>query len=210
MFDFFSLGDILARLVVLGVALPVHEAAHAWVAHILGDDTAKRQGRLTLNPLAHLDPIGALMIFFAFFGWAKPVPVNPWRLRHGPRVGMALVAAAGPLSNLALATLMAIPWRAGVFYGASMQVIEFALTFVAINVGLFLFNLLPIAPLDGLSVLSGVVGQRAAAALQPLQTYGPFIFMGLILLSYISPRLNVIGQLLNPAVLAVARLLLGA
>ena len=91
----FDLPSLLAKVVILLVAFPIHEVSHAFVAYRLGDDTAACQGRLTLNPLRHLDPLGSIMIFFVGFGWAKPVPVNPWRLRHGPRAGNALVAAAG-------------------------------------------------------------------------------------------------------------------
>ena len=115
----FDLPSLLAKAVILLVALPIHEFAHAFVAYRLGDDTAARLGRLTLNPLRHLDPLGSAMIFFVGFGWAKPVPVNPWNLRHGSRTGYALVAAAGPASNLFLATLVGVLWRIGLFSGAS-------------------------------------------------------------------------------------------
>ncbi len=100
--------------VILLVAFPVHEFAHALVAYRLGDDTAQQMGRLTLNPLRHLDIFGSLMLIVTqFIGWAKPVPVNPYRLRYGPRVGNAIVAAAGPLSNLLMAIIVAIPYRLG-------------------------------------------------------------------------------------------------
>ena len=114
----FDLPSLLAKAVILLVALPIHEFSHAFVAYRLGDDTAARRGRLTLNPLRHLDPLGSLMIFFVGFGWAKPVPVNPYNLRHGPRAGYALVAAAGPASNLLLAVLVAVLWRIGLFGAA--------------------------------------------------------------------------------------------
>ena len=107
----FSIPTILVRLVVLFLAIPIHEWAHAWSAYQLGDDTASLQGRLTLNPMAHLDPIGSLLILVSGFGWGKPVPVNPYRLRTGPRVGHAITAFAGPLSNFVLAMLLAIPFR---------------------------------------------------------------------------------------------------
>lgn len=209
MLDFFDLPSLLAKLVILLVGFPIHEAAHAYVAYRLGDDTAARQGRLTLNPLAHLDPVGSLLLLASFIGWAKPVPVNPWRLRFGPRVGHALVSAAGPASNLLMAALVAVPWRLGLLTGMSAGVLQFFWMFVAVNVALFLFNLIPLAPLDGNSVLRGVVGERAARALQPLQVYGPMILLGLFLIGYISPRLDILGRFLGTGITALTRALLG-
>ncbi len=208
--QFFDPVALLAKLVILLVALPIHEFSHALVAYRLGDDTAARQGRLTLNPLRHLDPLGSLMIFFVGFGWAKPVPVNPWNLRHGSRTGYALVAAAGPASNLLLAALVAMLWRVGLLDGASPNVVQFALIFMSINVSLCLFNLIPLAPLDGSGVLGGIVGERGAGMLASLQTYGPLLLMGLFMMSYISPRFNLLGGVLSSGVNAVMRLLLGA
>ncbi len=201
--------SLLAKLVILLVGFPIHELAHAWVAYRLGDNTAKNQGRLTLNPLAHLDPLGSLLLLVSVIGWAKPVPVNPYRLRFGPRVGHALVAAAGPVSNLLMAALVAIPWRFGLFDHTSSFVRQMAMMWVGVNVILFLFNLIPLAPLDGNSVLSGIIGERAARVLQPLQQYGPIILMGLFLLSWISPQLNILGRYLNEGAIRVSRLLLG-
>jgi Zn-dependent protease len=205
----FDIPSLLAKAVILLVALPIHEFAHAFVAYRLGDDTAARMGRLTLNPLRHLDPLGSLMIFFVGFGWAKPVPVNPWNLRHGSRAGYALVAAAGPASNLLLAALVAVLWRLGLLDGATPNVLQFASIFMYINVSLCLFNLIPLAPLDGSGVLGGLVGERGARALASLQTYGPLLLMGLFMMSYISPRFNILGGILSSGVNAVMRLLLG-
>jgi len=204
-----TISTVLARAIALLLGFSVHEAAHAWVAYRLGDDTAARQGRLTLNPLAHLDPLGAIMALVAMIGWARPVPVNPWRLRYGPRVGGALVAAAGPFSNLLMAALVAIPWRLGLFDGAPKLVLTVAWTFVALNVALFLFNLIPLAPLDGISVLSGAVGRETAARLTPLYTYGPQILLVLILIGYVAPQLNILGKTLFPAMNWLVGLLLG-
>ncbi len=131
-----DLPTLLAKIVILLVGFPIHELAHAWVAYRLGDNTAKNQGRLTLNPLKHLDPLGSLLLLVSVIGWAKPVPVNPYHLRYGPRVGHAIVSAAGPLSNLLMAALIAIPWRLGVFEGASPEVARFAIIFVGVNVAL--------------------------------------------------------------------------
>jgi Zn-dependent protease len=192
------------------IGLTVHEASHAWAASRLGDDTAKRAGRLTLNPLRHLDLVGSIMILFTGFGWAKPVPVNPWQMRHGPRIGNALVAAAGPLSNLMIAIVTAMLWRLHVFAGMPAFVQLVVSVMVWINVGLLLFNLIPLAPLDGSSVLNGVVGERGAAALAPLQKYGLMILLGLVALSYFAPQLNIFGRVLEPLRQGLTHLLLGA
>jgi len=205
-----GLPAILALAVILLVAFPIHEAAHAWMAYRLGDDTARRMGRLSLNPLAHLDPLGSIMLLVAGIGWAKPVPVNPYNLRYGPRVGNALVAGAGPLSNLLMAALVAIPWRLGVFEGGPPWVRTAATMFVALNVLLCVFNLIPLAPLDGNSVLYGIVGQTGAAILAPLRTFGPMILMGLLAIGFIVPGANILGRILYPAMNAILRLLLGA
>lgn len=208
MFDF-NLPSLLAKAVILLVALPIHEFAHAFVAYRLGDDTAARLGRLSLNPFRHLDPLGSLMILFVGFGWAKPVPVNPLRLRYGSRTGYALVAAAGPASNLLMAALVAVLWRVGLLQTMPWIVIQFAIVFMSINVALCLFNLIPLVPLDGSGVLGGIVGARGAQVLASVQRYGPFVLMGLILLSYVAPQLDILGKVLGSGVEAVIGLMLG-
>jgi Zn-dependent protease len=206
----YDLTTIVAMAVILLVAFPVHEFAHAAVAYRLGDNTAQRAGRLTLNPLRHLDPFGALMLIVTqFIGWAKPVPVNPWQLSPGPRVGNAIVAAAGPFSNLAMAVLASALFRLGLFDALPSWVTGVVFTFVAINLALFLFNLIPLGPLDGFSVLSGIVGERAAIALSPLRTYGSYILLGLLMVGFIAPGLNLIGGILGPVLEGMMGLLLG-
>jgi Zn-dependent protease len=168
------------RLLVIILALTVHEMCHGLTAYALGDDTAKVQGRLTLNPLAHLDPIGLLMLIVARFGWAKPVPVNPAKfVKTDARTGMVLVGAAGPVSNLALGFAAVLCWvfwnpRAG-FWNS------FLVEMMLINVYLAFFNLIPIPPLDGSKVLFGALPARFYRNIYFLERYGSLILLVLIL-----------------------------
>ncbi len=182
---------IIARVITLLIAFTIHELAHAYVADQLGDNTPRRMGRLTLNPLAHLDPIGALLLVFAGFGWAKPVMTNPYNFRNGPRLGMAIVAAAGPFSNLVMAILAAIPFRLGLLslgdrfdaIGGMLPTPAFLLfDFVVLNIFLMLFNLLPIGPLDGMKVLRGFAPRDWDSALNLLEQWGMFLLLALVFL----------------------------
>jgi Zn-dependent protease len=182
---------IIARVLTLVLAFTVHELAHALTADWLGDPTPRNMGRITLNPLAHLDPIGSLLLIFAGFGWAKPVLTNPYNFRNGPRLGMAIVAFAGPLSNLLMAVLVAIPFQLGLTQpagrfdsiGGILPGPNFLLTeFVAINILLMLFNLIPIGPLDGLKVLRGVAPREWDGGLDLLERWGMFILLALVFL----------------------------
>lgn len=188
-----TLATLISRVVALIIAFSIHECAHAWTAYRLGDSTAKYMGRLTLNPRAHLDVLGTLMVLIAGFGWAKPVPVNPRNLRYGPLAGMAIVSAAGPLSNLALAVVFAVVWRltapAIIALGARGTLIptpvELLQELVILNLVLLIFNLIPLAPLDGFSVLRGVLPHQWAFQMERLQPYGPMILFGLLMLGYV-------------------------
>jgi Zn-dependent protease len=180
---------IVSRVITLIIAFTIHELAHAWVAVQLGDDTPRRLGRLTLNPLAHLDPIGSLLLVFAGFGWAKPVMTNPYNFRNGPRLGMAIVAVAGPLSNFLMALLAAVPFRLGLIgydFGAIGDLIPspalFLYDFIQINIILMLFNLLPIGPLDGMKVMRGVAPREWDPAIDFLERWGMFILLALVFL----------------------------
>jgi Zn-dependent protease len=154
--------DLIVRFFVLTVSLSVHEFAHAWSAYRLGDDTAARMGRMTLNPLSHMDPVGSLMILAGMpLGWAKPVPVDVSRLRNPMRHG-SWVAFAGPLSNILLGFLCA-----GIFWAASFQAVGtgwfmLLLYFIQINFALAIFNLLPLPPLDGSRVVPLFLSRKAA------------------------------------------------
>ena len=166
------------------LAFTFHEFAHAAVATLLGDTTAKVNGRLTLNPLAHLDPIGTITLLFAGFGWAKPVPVNPYAVQRKTKAGMMLVSIAGPLTNLLLAVLAAIPLRFGwvpLIASRSRAILptfgEFLLEFLFINLSLFLFNLIPLAPLDGEKVISFFLPNRWVEAMDRIKPYSPFILL---------------------------------
>ena len=181
-----SLPEILSRAFTLVIAFTIHEFAHAWAADRLGDDTPRLAGRLSLNPLRHLDPLGSLLLLVAGFGWAKPVPVNPYALQRRTPAGMMLVAAAGPLSNLALAILAALPFRAGLvgptFVAGSLlpSLSGLLQTFIFINLILLLFNLIPISPLDGEKVLAYFLPPGGQATLARLRPYGPVILLLLI------------------------------
>ncbi|MCI0398794.1 MAG: site-2 protease family protein [Chloroflexi bacterium] len=202
---------IIARAVVLLVAFTFHELSHAVTADYLGDPTARRLGRITLNPLAHLDPIGTLLLLVAGFGWAKPVPVNPYNLRGNPRTSMALVAAAGPISNLIMATVFALPFRLNLvnFAPGSSGILpspdHLMSEFITINLLLAFFNLIPIPPLDGYKILYGLLPPQMAFKLEPLEQYGFLILLILVMLGQ-----GVLGLLIGTPVLLTRYILIGA
>tara|TARA_B100000586_G_scaffold34307_1_gene22062 strand:+ start:875 stop:1459 length:585 start_codon:yes stop_codon:yes gene_type:complete len=165
-------------------ALSFHEFAHAWMAEKCGDNTAARMGRLTLNPMAHLDMMGSLMILFVGFGWAKPVPVDGSNLRN-PRTDMMKVAAAGPVSNLLLAMVAGMVLRFMNGTGLLTDSIFILLIyFTRINIALAVFNLIPVAPLDGSQIFSGYLMKTNPQLAWKIQSYGPQVLFGLILFGY--------------------------
>ena len=188
------------------IALTFHEYAHAYTANRFGDDTAKQLGRLSLNPLRHLDPLGTIMIFLVHFGWAKPVPVNPSRLKS-PRKDMLWISAAGPLSNMGLALISAILLRllnamAGPTgqHSAGMGLLIFMVFMsLQINLALAIFNILPIAPLDGSKILSGLLPVGHDNIIHFLERSGPFILIGLILFGR-ATGVSILGGIIWPFV----------
>ena len=180
----FHLADFIATLCAVILALTVHELMHGIVAWKLGDPTAKNAGRLTLNPLAHLDPLGLICMVFFRFGWAKPVPVNT-RYFQKPRRDMALVAAAGPVSNLVFGFLSLIVYYVLALYVPSSRaadaVTTFAATLAVLNVGFAVFNLLPVPPLDG-SRIAGLF--LPARWYWQLMRYERYIQIGMLILLY--------------------------
>ena len=170
--------EVLVLLIpVLLFALVFHEFSHGWVANKLGDPTAKYAGRLTLNPMVHLDIIGSLMILFVGFGWAKPVPVDS-RYLANPRIDMMKIAFAGPAANLLLALIAGTIIRITGYMGVLTSML---IMFTQINIMLAVFNMIPIPPLDGSQIFSGLMVRHNPDIVMKLQMYGPQILMGLIL-----------------------------
>lgn len=213
--------EVLPRVIVVAIMLlvgfPVHEFAHALAAYRLGDSTARFMGRLTLNPIAHFDPLGGILLAVTFigssfgFGWAKPTPVNPSNLEGG-RYGEAIVALAGPISNLVLAIAAAIPFRylianPGLAEQIPLMVLNIVYLFVTINVVLMVFNLFPIPPLDGSKVLFAFLPPQVAWRWRPmLEQYG---FILLLILFFFPPGASIGGRILLPIIFGLRDFLVG-
>jgi len=187
------------------LALTLHEYAHAYVANKYGDDTAKQNGRLSLNPLRHLDPLGTIMIFLVHFGWAKPVPVNPQQLKN-PKRDMLWISAAGPLMNMVIALVSGLLLRLLFSFGEapaqnsiSGLLMIMVVMSLQINLALAIFNMLPIAPLDGSKILAGLLPSRYAKTLFILERFGPFILIGLIIFGR-ATDVSILGGLIWPFV----------
>lgn len=197
--DFGSMQDALLQAAAVLLCLSVHEACHGLAAYALGDPTAKSRNRLSLNPLRHIDWFGFAMMFFVGFGWAKPVPVDPRHFKR-PKEGMAITALAGPVSNLLLALLLLLCSKAIYLYAPYTAMVEalyfFLIQAALLSVGLGLFNLLPIPPLDGSKVAAVLLPQRAYITLMRYERYG---IMLLLLLSF----MDIGGGLISRAIALV-------
>ncbi|QGY40135.1 site-2 protease family protein [Pseudodesulfovibrio cashew] len=214
---FFSAAALQQAVILapgLLIALVCHEVAHGYVAYLLGDPTAKSMGRLTLNPIRHLDPLGTLAFFFVQFGWAKPVPINPNYFKD-PRKGMLLTAIAGPGVNFILACVFAIvlhllasiPFtQGGLAQSVVVPLYYICEAGVFVNLVLGIFNLIPIPPLDGSNVLAYFLPPRLAYKYMSLSRYGFFILIGLILVGRFSGY-SLVGQVIFPLVSGAAALL---
>jgi Zn-dependent protease len=200
-------------LIAFVISITIHEFAHAYTATILGDDTPRAQGRVTLNPIAHLDPIGSLLLIFVALygfglGWGKPVIFNPYRIRWGKR-GVALVALAGPVSNVILALVLAVPQRvfASGFANLSPATQRFVGILIGLNLALAAFNLIPLPPLDGSKILLGILPDFWYVVLAPLERYGFVILFFFLLFRPLQPILYGIS---TPVYELLTRLIEGA
>jgi len=207
--------SLFARLIVLLVAFTIHELAHALAADFFGDETPRMNGRLTLNPIAHLDPIGSLLLLVAGFGWAKPVPINPYTLQRKSPSALMWVSLAGPASNLLLAILAAIPFRLGLVsiddaFMAMMTtnshflptIPQILYIFIYINLLLMLFNLIPIAPLDGEKIAEYFFPPSWSRFLEAIRPYGPMILIAIVFL-------GILSKIINPPLSLLMNLLVG-
>lgn len=197
---------MIARLFVLVIAFSVHEFAHAWTADYFGDDTPRLYGRLTLNPLVHLDVLGSLLLLFAGFGWAKPVPVNPLILSRRHPYAMMWVALAGPLSNLFLAVIASIPFKLGLVNpggptGSFLPSLSQIFTeFVFLNLLLMLFNLIPLYPLDGEKIAIHLFPPPLRDSFDRIRPYSSFILLGLIFVIPALLGIDILSLILGPPI----------
>jgi len=216
MFDL-NLPTLISRIFVLLTAFAVHEFAHAWTADRFGDPTPRNNGRLTLNPMAHLDPMGSLMLIVAGFGWAKPVPVNPYILARRSSAAMMWVALAGPASNLIMALIAAIPFQLGLVTafdafantGTILPSLDKLLwEFVYINLLLMLFNLIPLPPLDGEKILYYLLPASGQRVMDNIRPYGPMLLLAVV---FAGPLLgiNILGSIIGPPLSALMSVLVG-
>lgn len=211
----FDLATLLARAITLVIGFTVHEFAHAWVAYQLGDTTQVSQGRLTLDPRAHILPLFYILAVLTGFGMAKPVYWYPGNLRMDVRRGGMLIAVAGPLSNVLLAVLAGIPIRLHLLSLSPVSSNQFlpslpylVYIFIVINLVMAVFNMIPVPPLDGYRVLLGLLPENLAFAYQRLEQWGMFILMGLILLGSFGP-FNILGLIIGPPLTLLFRLVIG-
>jgi len=201
----FNIAEWIVRIPVLLFAITIHEYAHGRAALWLGDPTAKNMGRLSFNPLPHIDPFGAICLFLFNFGWAKPVPVDPRYFRN-IRKGIIFMSLCGPLANLSAAFLAGLMIR---FLFLPFEVYLKALVYlILMNIGLGLFNLLPLPPLDGSHVLENLLPPKAARKYEEIGRYGPILLIGIILLDNFA-RTGILNRILITPMFYLAHLFAG-
>ena len=212
--------SLLTMGILILTSMPVHEWAHAWAAYQLGDDTAALRGRLTINPLAHLDPVGTITLLLFRFGWGKPVPVNPFNLGN-PKRDDVIISIAGPASNIATAIVIGLflrflPWETMLNPGAvgsfgakfSLNMVMMLWVGLRINLGLAVFNMLPLFPLDGSHVVKGLLPQEQSYAFERFSRYAPGILIGLILFEHVLDK-PLLTAIIRPPIVFLARLIVG-
>lgn len=188
----FDLARVLKFLPGVILGLTVHEFCHAWVAHTCGDSTSKDQGRVTLNPLKHIDPLGFIMLIVAGFGWAKPVQFNEQNL-HNPRIDVIKIALAGPLSNAVIAMILSVIYTvisssSPAYHSSGMQILSEVFHYaIFINWGLFIFNLIPLPPLDGSHLLLSQL-RRFPSVYNVLYKYGSYLLFGLVIATFLTRK----------------------
>ncbi len=208
----FDIKNLLVFTIAILYALTIHEFFHAWAANRLGDPTAKEQGRLTLNPLAHLDPVGTICFVFAHFGWGKPVPVNSSYFKH-PRRDDVIVSAAGPISNFVSAFIFGLLFQ--IIYkfasDSNFLLLDFCkllLRIIQINLILAIFNFIPLYPLDGSHILKGFLPRHLLPKYDEVCKYGPFILLGLILLGNFA-GVHILANILYPPMVFFSEIFTG-
>lgn len=209
-----------ATVLGLVLAITVHEASHALLATLQGDNTAKSQGRLSLNPIAHLDPTGSVLMLLVGFGWGKPVPVNPFWLTLGPRLGNAVVAMAGPLSNILAAAVLSLPFRFGLLpwhepFSMVLTVtpgwvlVDVLTIAILFNLSLAVFNLIPLFPLDGFNVVAGLLPRHLGDQFNRLQPYGMGLLMILVMVGYLRIFDFSLGTIISPVIHVLSLVVVG-
>jgi Zn-dependent protease len=207
---------LIIQIPILLLTLTIHEFSHGYVAYLLGDDTAKRAGRLTLNPISHIDPFGLVMLFIAHIGWAKPVPINPYNFKNFKR-DTAITAAAGPVSNFIVAILLSIFFNMIVKFNPSIMYsknlistmgISMLYYAILINLALGIFNLIPIPPMDGSKILGGFLSDEVYYKYTAQEQRGAQLLMIIFAASYLF-NLNLICSIIMPPLNFLLKLLIG-